>query len=293
MTIAELLKNERLKQKKTQAEWAGDIISQSYYARVEKGKNHISADDLIALLNYNQVNLSSFFNQLNPAANEKEEKMLFNNIIVHDHYNGSIKGKQELKKTISQSNLPNKKNILLYLDALIADGEHNIEDLDEQKRRKIREMLLDIPDLNKEKLTLFTNLIGFYDLDDYILMAQKIIEKLTDTADVEIQDKLLAIIINILSNCIASGKFTQTKYFIQVADSIPTRPELFFDKNFLLLFENLINYHYDPQKKYLNKVICAIKNFTYLGLPYYGHGLEWMLQEYVGLTKEEAKKALR
>ncbi|MDF7682330.1 XRE family transcriptional regulator [Lactobacillus sp. ESL0679] len=36
MTIGELLKDYRIQQKKTQKEWARNIISPSFYAKVEK-----------------------------------------------------------------------------------------------------------------------------------------------------------------------------------------------------------------------------------------------------------------
>lgn len=39
MTIGELLKEERLAKSKTQKEWVGNIISTSYYAKVEKNKH--------------------------------------------------------------------------------------------------------------------------------------------------------------------------------------------------------------------------------------------------------------
>ncbi|MCT6890712.1 MAG: helix-turn-helix domain-containing protein, partial [Lactobacillus sp.] len=54
MTIGELLKDYRISQKKTQKQWAKDVISPSFYAKVEKNLSRISAEDLIELLHSNQ-----------------------------------------------------------------------------------------------------------------------------------------------------------------------------------------------------------------------------------------------
>lgn len=55
MTIGQLLKQYRIESLKTQKEWAGNVISQSYYSKVEKDQSRITADDLIALLHFNNV----------------------------------------------------------------------------------------------------------------------------------------------------------------------------------------------------------------------------------------------
>lgn len=53
MTIGELLKDYRISQKKTQKQWAKDVISPSFYTKVEKNLSRISAEDLIELLHSN------------------------------------------------------------------------------------------------------------------------------------------------------------------------------------------------------------------------------------------------
>lgn len=67
MTIEELLKDYRISQRKTKKQWAKDIISPSFYAKVEKNLNRISAEDLIDLLHSNQISLIDFFGKLNQS----------------------------------------------------------------------------------------------------------------------------------------------------------------------------------------------------------------------------------
>ena len=55
MEIGELLKKYRLMHAETKKAWAGSVLSPSFYARVEKGTNRISANDLINLLHANNI----------------------------------------------------------------------------------------------------------------------------------------------------------------------------------------------------------------------------------------------
>lgn len=50
MKISELLRHYRLQQAKTQKEWAGNVVSPSYYSRAEKDIYRITAEDLVELL---------------------------------------------------------------------------------------------------------------------------------------------------------------------------------------------------------------------------------------------------
>lgn len=63
MQIGSLLKEYRLSQGKRQKEFVGEVVSQSYYSKVEKNANRITAEDLIDLLNYNNIPLWEFFSR--------------------------------------------------------------------------------------------------------------------------------------------------------------------------------------------------------------------------------------
>ena len=55
MTIGELLKQTRQSLGLTQTEMAADIVSTSYYSKVERNIHQISADELIAILNRHHI----------------------------------------------------------------------------------------------------------------------------------------------------------------------------------------------------------------------------------------------
>ncbi|WP_260277984.1 helix-turn-helix domain-containing protein [Lactobacillus helveticus] len=72
MTIGELLRECRVSQNKKQKEFAGEILSPSYYSKVEKGKHKITAKDLISLLIYNQISVKQFFGRLDENYEENQ-----------------------------------------------------------------------------------------------------------------------------------------------------------------------------------------------------------------------------
>lgn len=60
MTIGENLKFWRLRTGKTQKEWIGDLMSESFYSKVERDVHSIDADLLIKLLERNQLDIATF-----------------------------------------------------------------------------------------------------------------------------------------------------------------------------------------------------------------------------------------
>ena len=64
MTIGDLLKQYRINQNKTLQEFAGNIIDGSYYGKVERNVHQISAENLINLLRYNQIDATEFIETL-------------------------------------------------------------------------------------------------------------------------------------------------------------------------------------------------------------------------------------
>ena len=110
MEIGELLQKYRLEQGKTQKAWAGKVISPSFYSKVEKGLNRISAEDLLQLLEANQIPLWEFFSHLEGEAGRqnKWEKDLRARL-MQAYYHGSQADFQELFQEVQASNFPDKE----------------------------------------------------------------------------------------------------------------------------------------------------------------------------------------
>lgn len=269
MTIGNLLKKYRLNKEKTQREWIGNIVSPSYYSKVEKEIHRISAEDLISLLNYNSVSLIDFFSELNNSKqkgyNQEQELM---DVICDAYYRNAKNELVKLKEIVNESDLPNKEDDLLYLDAYIADV--NNEDLNDKEKQALKDKIFSRPNFDKSTLVLYCNFMMFYDVESNVIISRGIIKQFQGSNDVKILEMLLTVIGNLLIQCIEEKKYDETKFLIKAANQISTKPELFFYKNAIVLLENMIMYHYDAKDKYLQICHKAIENFSLLGMPEYG-----------------------
>ena len=91
MTIGELLKDCRIQQRKTQKQWVNDVVSPSFYAKVEKNLSSISADNLIELLNVNKISLTDFFGKLNHQAKTvHDENLEIDRMVNEAYYQNSV-----------------------------------------------------------------------------------------------------------------------------------------------------------------------------------------------------------
>ncbi|ERJ41732.1 hypothetical protein N581_06030 [Lactobacillus jensenii MD IIE-70(2)] len=65
MEIGEALKITRKKLNLSQSEMAGDVLTKSYYSKIERGIHEINAQDLIDILNLHGIRIQDFFEEFN------------------------------------------------------------------------------------------------------------------------------------------------------------------------------------------------------------------------------------
>lgn len=163
MTIGSLLKKYRLEQGKTQAKFVGKIISRSHYAKVENDQHQINVRDLITLLNYNGIDLSDFFMQINETYESYKEQILHQRKLMEQaYYKLDIDQMQKIKQIINTSKLSENdkkmQNLLVdgFMELLNVDGKSN-----HALRKELKEKIFDIPEFNKTKFMLYCNSMRF------------------------------------------------------------------------------------------------------------------------------------
>ena len=72
MTIGEALKQTRKSMKLSQTEMAGDVLSTSYYSKIERGLNDIQTQDLIDLLKQHGLQASIFLERIENEDSEND-----------------------------------------------------------------------------------------------------------------------------------------------------------------------------------------------------------------------------
>ena len=281
MTIGALLKQYRLENGKTQKEWAAGIVSPSYYSKVEQNKHRITAEDLIAVLRANQIGLWDFFQKLDDSEQQQFDEFKFVDHAINQAWYQNDQAKlKEIRQYVEDSTMANQDKWLLYLDAVEVEINNQPEKLSAEKRARLQEWLFDFTDFDETKLRVYINLMPFYDLDSNLLFSKKVIAKLQKSDKSRHQTELLGIIGNLLIDLIKAKRYEDTGWLIEAAAKVATRPELFFYKNALLVLENMVNYHFDHQDKYLEKCEWAIKNFTLIGMPEYGSEVDSFFRQY-------------
>ena len=174
MTTGELLKDYRISQCKTQKQWAGDVISASFYAKVEKNLSRISADDLIELLHFNQIPLIDFFSKLRPKDKlVHQQKWEINRMANEAYYWNSEKELQQIREVVAESKLPNKNDELLLINSYIAVISKEPEKLDKKVIDEMKEKVFNISNFDEEGLITYCNFMIFFSLDTNLLLSKK------------------------------------------------------------------------------------------------------------------------
>lgn len=280
MTIGQLLKQYRIESLKTQKEWAGNVISPSYYSKVEKDQHRITADDLIALLHFNNVKLWDFFSKLS-----QEDKIQYNEGLNIDqeineaYYHNDKKKLNNIKSLVEQSGLVDKEERLLYINVYIAILNNGVADLDDNIVQKMKEKVFSIADFDINSLGLYCNFMSFYDLDSNLFISKKALKQFVGASDIKTQKVVLSIVINILVLSVQNKRFEETDFFFNVANQITTKPEIFFYKLVISAFENIIKYHYESKNDYLEKIDSITSSIVLAGMKSYGRELKELAQK--------------
>lgn len=280
MTTSELLKQYRLRANKTQKEWVGSTVSPSFYSKVEKGLNHISADNLIDLLDHNGISAANFFSELRPKRKlqyERERELI--NLLVNAYYQNSNSKFEQLKRVIELEKLPHQNNLFTLAKSLSALAKSNIEKLDDETKAIIKREIFSLRGFDKQSLAIYCAFMQLYNIDDNLLIARKIVSQFQNSTDVEIQKRILGIIGNLLFLCIENKRYDETKPFVKVANNIPTIPELCFYKDVLLVPINLLNYHFTKEPSYIDNCLKAIDFLSFIGMPAYSKELTKFFSE--------------
>lgn len=290
MTIGELLKDERLAKAKTQKEWVGDIISTSYYAKVEKNKHRITAEELLALLRRNHIDSSDFFQRLeNNQDLIHEQEQTWSHMATDAVYHHDIPTLKNIVQSIKDSELPQDKK---EEDALEVEGMIETLRIDYEKdyqpnlelQQKLKERIFSIPNFTKLKLQLYCDFMGFYDLDANKQIIKQIIKETANTTDNQIMLAVSAIINNFISASMSANHYDGLDYYISIVEKMPQIPELYLIKSSIAVHKYLIEYHFEKDEKYIDYCQKIAESYQLTGMKDFGKNV-------AAFIEQEKKKA--
>lgn len=282
MTIGELLKEERMEKGLTQKQFADGIVSTSYYSKVEKDEHRITAEDLIAVLEHNNIPLWSFFKELSLKGNfQHEYKINLEAEVMDAYYHSDSKRLEEIIQDLNNSNEPDKKDDLLIVEGWLESLKEDDEEPNIEVREALKDRVFNIPNLNKEKLTLFCNFMDFYDLDSNIAIAKNAINKFIGSNETEIQEVLLAMIANLLCLSIKENNYSYVDYLVTTSEKLPLKPQFFLYKDMIYFYKHLSSYHFNHKNEDLDNCHIIITNVKLVGMNEYGTELEKFLNKHI------------
>lgn len=282
MTIGDLLKEYRVNQNKKQKEFAGKVLSPSYYSKVEKGKHKITAEDLISLLIYNQISIKQFFGRLdgNYQKNQLLEEKL--NCLLAQAYFQNDKAKVEIiKQEINDSCLSSaaKNDLLLYADIFLVLINNSFQD-NKKLQDKVREKLFSMDEFDESKIMLYGNSMRFYSLSDNKIISQSLIRKYRKTDNIIIQKYLVSLCVNMLIILIENNDLKDIKLYIDVLEENIDNPDFLFYRSVYLFLINFIKYKNLGEEKYLGKCNKAIEAFRTFEMNAYADELAKFLKKH-------------
>lgn len=231
MTIGEALKEERQSLGLTQKEMiAGTKVSLSHYSRVENGVRKIDADDLFEILTLRKVDSESFVKKyLSSGMNYEKilEERIIQNFTEHDLATAQ-KTKDEIEKYSTDNNLK-YRSILI-----VAVLEGNIKSLDKNVKDKIlKQIFLGTQWYQKEySLRLFGDSMLLFNFSDLKILMKGFLSKIRSVHQQEtsMQEAIAGICVNFLENCYQNHDLELSDETLQLLNSLPCKPTLFFYK---------------------------------------------------------------
>ena len=103
MKIGEALRQERLRLNLSQSQMAGDVLTKSFYSKVERNLCSIRANDLLSILSLHNIDYSYFFEKLKFENNDNElSETECNNLLHVAYYNNDWSKILKLQELIKQ-----------------------------------------------------------------------------------------------------------------------------------------------------------------------------------------------
>ena len=155
MQIGKELKKLRLELGLSQTEMVGDILTKSYYSKIERGLHEINAKDLIEILERNRVNISDFFQSIESKGKSKKYLEQLRNA----YYEQSLSKIVEIRKICAEDY--QYRNV--YAHAILLEKFFKKKKLSYKEETLIKKLILNIDEWGEDNLRLFAMAISLFD----------------------------------------------------------------------------------------------------------------------------------
>lgn len=183
MEIGAALKVTRKKLNLSQSEMAGNILTKSYYSKIERGIHEINAQDLIDILNLHGIRIQDFFEEFNFEKNTfgKSNFDHLHRLVGNAYYQKDTDGLLKVIDAIDK--FPNSQNNRLArgprVEAkLLYQGlKYGPEKIDEETIREVKQLMFNSDNWDELSLTLLSVSLSFFKNDELSAIIKAIVTR--------------------------------------------------------------------------------------------------------------------
>ena len=254
MTIGEALKKERERLNLSQKEMAGEILSRSQYGKVEKNQHDISAQKLIELIDYHQIDIAKFMRKISDHdSNERNIISLFKKL-REAFFENDLFTVRKLSSIIHK--LPGAEELKVSADLVQATMENKISELGNDFRNKIQKYMFSDETWtnNTIALAVFGNSMMLFDKEYLDLYMSQLLRKYQNINCLQIidQERICTICGNYLLNTYKNPNYKIFYETIKLVNSTSAHPALWEYKIINLYFKAYVEGNKEKQKFIIN-----------------------------------------
>lgn len=277
MNIGERLKEIRLERKLSQKEMCGDVLTASYYSKIEKNRHRISAEDLLKILDLHQINPHLFLEKIQTRPNPLQEITEIQHQTAVAFYEKNPHQIEQLLTKLSFINLParNKAFIHAQLKSILSLLKKDPSIVTDEERQLLREFIHTKGDWNNETLTLFANTMAHSSVLELAFPVQTILQKHHKNKAIDVfRLKILSVIaVNFVDLAIKENQDHLAHQPLQWLLERSVTPDTIFYKILSQYYSDLLHYRKEEEEKSQSHAFYLIQMLRDLGMEAYSQEL--------------------
>lgn len=264
MTIGEALKQTRKSMKLSQTEMAGDVLSTSYYSKIERGLNDIQTQDLIDLLKQHGLQASIFLERIENEDSENDlahKNLIWQKQLEDAYYHQQIERLEDLKIEIGKYKNQSQNIFNLYALVVfsIASLKKQIDQISENIKRQVRQIVFDSDEWSESTLQIFAMTMMIYAPEDMDFLINSIFRTYrhnVSNLSGQLQEIMSAIAINYLANVYVQRRKIDLNLIYDFISKLPEIPRNAFAK----IVANYCHYCFDGKNEEVDQIIEFMKS---------------------------------
>lgn len=264
MTIGEALKQTRKSMKLSQTEMAGDVLSTSYYSKIERGLNDIQTQDLLDLLKQHGLQASIFLERIENEDSENDlahKNLIWQKQLEDAYYHQQIERLEDLKIEIGKYKNQSQNIFNLYALVVfsIASLKKQIDQISENIKRQVRQIVFDSDEWSESTLQIFAMTMMIYAQEDMDFLINSIFRTYrhnVSNLSGRLQEIMSAIAINYLANVYVQRRKIDLNLIYDFISKLPEIPRNAFAK----IVANYYHYCFDGKNEEADQIIEFMKS---------------------------------